>query len=209
MLLPRVPGPPAQPWGCPRPPRAESSPPPPRGATWRGGHLPLPRSQPEGKHPPYVPPSGSPLGSPKLTPVLAVVDPTVILGEELGPPQHPRKRQQPRSAAQPGQGGGLHPRGVGGQRDGGGVVREVLRLELVLEGGGEGREQSRRARGQGEDDGRGLEGGRASREPPGLWRGHRIPPTATSWDWWGAALRPFPHPQHCGLKGKMGTQGWW
>lgn len=61
-----------------------------------GGHLPHPRTQPGGEHPPYVPTrSGSPLGSPRLTPVLGVVDPAVILGEELGSPQHPRESQQP------------------------------------------------------------------------------------------------------------------
>lgn len=67
------------------------------------------------------PPKG--LSPPKLTPGLGVMGSSVIFGQELGlGPQCPRERQQPRGGADAGEAGGLHPRGMGGQRDGGSVV---------------------------------------------------------------------------------------
>lgn len=80
------------------------------------------------------------LAPPTLTPGLCVMDSSVLLGEELGlGPQCPRECQQPRGTADASKASGLHSRGVGGQRDGGSVVREVLGLQLVLERRGESR----------------------------------------------------------------------
>lgn len=110
--------PPTQPW------------PPPQGSTQvgrtRGAEAALGPSTthsqicllPGGSH--QTPPGSCP---PTLTPGLGVMDSSIVFGKELGlGPQCPRERQQPRGTADACEAGGLHPGGVGGQRDGGSVV---------------------------------------------------------------------------------------
>lgn len=208
MLLPRVPGPPAQPWGRPRPPRAESSPPPPGGATWRGDTSQTPAPNLVGSILPMSPPApGPPLDPPGSPLCSASWTPRSSLVRSWAPPSTPERASSPEALPSPARVGGCIPEGWGVSGMGGAWCERCCVWSWCWKGGGGGREQSRGVQGQrgGGDDGRGLEGGRASRVPPGQWRGQRIPLIATSREWWGTALRPLPHPQHCGLKGMVGT----
>lgn len=67
-----------------------------------------------------------------LTSVLPILGRSVLLGGQLRLcHQCPREGQEPRGASSPAQARGLHAGGVGGQRDGGCVVGEVLKLLLL------------------------------------------------------------------------------
>lgn len=207
MLLPRVPGPPAQPWGRPRPPRAESSPPPPGGATWRGdtSHTPAPNlvgsilpMSPPAPGPPLDPP-GSPLCSASWTPRSSLV-------RSWAPPSTPERASSPEALPSPARVGGCIPEGWGVSGMGGAWCERCCVWSWCWKGGGGGREQSRGVRGQrgggmmgGGWKGVGLPGypqanggGSASHSLPPPGSGGALPSdpshthsTVVSREWWG------------------------